>query len=178
MEHADHVFLLREGVMDAGETWADFGSGTGAFTLALADLLGVGGRIFSIDRDAGALHRQAQWMQARFPETQVVYIHADFTRAFEAAIPPLDGIVMANALHFVTREKQGEVLRKLRGYLKPGGRFILVEYNTDRGNPWVPYPLSYSRYAALAQQCGFQQTRFLAKVPSSFLNEFYSALSV
>jgi len=46
MEHADHVFLLREGVMDAGETWADFGSGTGAFTLALADLLGVGGKDF------------------------------------------------------------------------------------------------------------------------------------
>lgn len=178
MEHDDHVFLLREGVKGAGETWADFGSGTGAFTLALADLLGMGGRIFSIDRDAEALHQQEQRMQARFPRTQVVYIKADFTKALNVTIPPLDGIVMANALHFVSREKQGEVLRKLRGYLKPRGHFILVEYNTDRGNPWVPYPLSYSRYAALAEKCGFQQTRLLAKVPSSFLNEFYSALSV
>ena len=44
MEHPDHVALLRPGVPPGG-AWADIGAGEGAFTLALADLLGPGGSI-------------------------------------------------------------------------------------------------------------------------------------
>jgi len=38
MDHKDHVNLLRNGITNAGGVWADFGSGQGAFTLALAEL--------------------------------------------------------------------------------------------------------------------------------------------
>ena len=41
MNHEDHVRLLRKGIVEPGGVWADFGSGAGAFTLALADLLGT-----------------------------------------------------------------------------------------------------------------------------------------
>ena len=41
MDHTDHVNLLRDAV-GLGGTWADFGSGTGAFTLALAELIDAG----------------------------------------------------------------------------------------------------------------------------------------
>ena len=37
MDHTDHVNLIRAGVSTGG-VWADFGSGGGAFTLALADV--------------------------------------------------------------------------------------------------------------------------------------------
>ena len=50
--------LLRGGVPIPGGVWADFGSGDGAFTLALADLLGPGARICSVDREAHSLARQ------------------------------------------------------------------------------------------------------------------------
>jgi hypothetical protein len=46
MNHTDHVALLARGVrQDEGGTWADLGAGTGAFTLALADLIGPHGVI-------------------------------------------------------------------------------------------------------------------------------------
>ncbi len=83
---------------------------------------------------------------------------------------------MANSLHFV-REKN-TVVQLIRSYLRPGGRLILVEYNTDRGNMWVPYPLSYSTWETLAQQNGFTSTRLLATRPSRFLGEMYSAVSL
>src|SRR5215467_14990134 len=95
MEHADHVELIRDGVVPG--VWAELGSGSGAFTLALADLLGQDARIVSVDRDGGALRRQRESMETRFPTAIVDYIRGDFTRALD--LRGLDGIVMANSLH-------------------------------------------------------------------------------
>ena len=173
MNHSDHVNLLRAGVPATGGVWADLGSGGGAFTLALADLLGGAGEIYSIDKDAGALREQERAMRARFPNAVVHYRAADFTAPLD--MPPLDGVIIANALHFA-RDK-ARVLQSIKNYLRPDGRLILVEYNVDRGNTWVPYPLSYPTWETLAQRSGFASTQLLATVPSRFLGEIYSALS-
>jgi hypothetical protein len=82
---------------------------------------------------------------------------------------------MANALHFV-RDKR-PVVQLLCSYLKEDGRFLLVEYDTDRGNPWVPHPLSYFTWEKLARESGFQETELLATVPSRFLGRIFSAAS-
>jgi len=169
------VALLRAGVPGPGGTWADFSSGQGAFTLALAELLGPGSTLYSIDRDAGALRAQARLMTERFPGVTLHTVSADFTRQLAQALPALDGLVMANALHYVSDRDKPRVVQLLRGYLKPGGRWLMVEYNVDRGNPWVPHPLSYPTWETLARQCGFAHVRLLATRPSSFLKEFYSA---
>ena len=91
-------------------------------------------------------------------------------------LPPLDGVVMANALHFVRRKEA--VLDLIRSYLVPGGSFLLVEYNTNRGNLWVPHPISFRSWELLAARVGFASTRLLETVPSRFLGEIYSALSL
>jgi len=173
MNHADHVRLLCDGVTETGGTWADFGSGRGAFTLALADLIGLDGTIYSIDRSGEALRDQEREMKARFPGVTVHYRREDFNSPMK--LPALDGVVMANALHF-QRDKE-RTLGVVQSYLKPHGKLILVEYNTDRGNTWVPYPLSFDVWLRLAQRCGFSETRLLTRAPSSFLGEFYSAVS-
>ncbi len=174
MDHRDHVALIRAGVTGAGDVWAELGSGSGAFTLALAELLGPGGTIHSIDRDAGALRQQARALTERFPAVMVHQLVADFSKPLE--LPPLDGILMANALHF-QRDKSG-VLGLVRGALRTGGRFVLVEYDTDRGNPWVPYPLSIVTWRSLAADSGFRETREIARVPSRFLGAIYAAVSL
>ncbi|MFW6097963.1 MAG: class I SAM-dependent methyltransferase [Chloroflexota bacterium] len=174
MNHADHVALIRDGVPGPGGTWADFGSGTGAFSLALAELIGSQATLYAIDRDKGTLRRQEEAMRRRFPALQVHYLAADYTRPLD--LPPLDGVVMANALHF-QRHKDGAVQR-IYSYLRPGGRLILVEYNVDRGNPWVPHPLSFQSWETVAQRNGFVDTRLMATRPSRFLQEIYAAVSL
>jgi ubiquinone/menaquinone biosynthesis C-methylase UbiE len=174
MNHDDHVRLLRGGIAEPGGVWADLGSGAGAFTLALADLIGPTGEIYSVDKDRGVLREQEKAMRARFPATKAQYLTADIAQLLE--LPALDGVVMANSLHF-QREK-GPVLQLVRGYLRPGGRLILVEYNVDRGNLWVPYPLSYGTWEKLAGQNSFTSTKLLATQPSSWLHEIFSALSL
>ncbi|HKP52559.1 MAG TPA: class I SAM-dependent methyltransferase [Chloroflexia bacterium] len=176
MTHEDHLDLLRGGIPGPGGLWADFGSGTGAFTLALAELIGPTGHIYSVDTDRGALKEQERSIRARFPELSFHYqaIAADFT--YRLDLPALDGVVMANSLHYVRHKDP--VLQLIKSYLRPGGRLILVEYNADHGNPWVPHPLSYPTWEATARRNGFASTHLLATVPSRFLREIYSAMSL
>lgn len=173
MNHDDHVALLRGGIETTGGVWADFGSGTGAFTLALADLIGPTGVITSIDLDRSALAQQERSMLTRFPDTIVHYRPADFTRPID--LPTLDGIIMANSLHFHQRPEP--IVQLLKSYLRPHGRFILIEYNVEQGNSAVPYPVSYTQWEKLAARCGFSNTQLLLTRPSRFLNEIYSAVS-
>jgi ubiquinone/menaquinone biosynthesis C-methylase UbiE len=175
MNHEDHVALLRGGIETIGGVWADFGSGTGAFTLALADLIGPTGVIYSIDRDRSALAQQERSMLARFPHTIVHYCPADFTRPIRASVPELDGIVMANSLHL--QRDQESVVQLVKRYLHPYGRLILIEYNIEQGNSAVPYPVSYRMWETLAKRCGFTHTQLLLTRPSRFLKEIYSAVS-
>jgi len=81
--------------------------------------------------------------------------------------------VMANSLHFF-KDKE-KVLRHVRSFLKMNGVLLLIEYNVDSGNMWVPYPLSFDTYRSLAPQAGFSEPSLLATAPSRFLREFYSA---
>jgi ubiquinone/menaquinone biosynthesis C-methylase UbiE len=174
MEHHEHVQLILPGI--TGRSWAELGSGRGAFALALAEILGPAGRIYSVDRDPSALGIQQDLLQARFPAVDVTYIHADFTRPLD--LPLLDGILMANSLHFIPYAKQAALLARAKAYLRPGGRMIIVEYDTNRGNMWVPHPFQYERWEKMAAQAGFIQTRQLAYRPGGFLNGMYSAVSI
>ena len=175
MNHLDHVNLLRNGVPRPGAggdtVWADFGSGTGAFTLALADLLGPSVTIHSIDRDRSALQRQKQALRSRFPQVTTHYHPIDYAQQLD--LPTLDGLVIANALHF--QENKQPVVELLRTYLRSGGRFIIVEYDTDRGNRWVPFPISYARWQQLARRCGLSDATLLHRRPSRFLGSIYAA---
>jgi ubiquinone/menaquinone biosynthesis C-methylase UbiE len=175
VDHADHVALLEGGVaQDEGGIWADLGAGTGAFTLALADLLGPHGLIHAIDSDRAALAELRSAFVSSTPHAEVRTRHADFTRVLDLA--ELDGIVMANSLHFV--EDKAPVLAQIRGYLKARGRLVVVEYESDRGNEWVPYPMRFATWSRIATDAGFTDTRKLAEVPSRFLGAIYSALSL
>jgi ubiquinone/menaquinone biosynthesis C-methylase UbiE len=175
MDHADHVHLIRDGVIDRPGAWADLGSGHGAFTLALADLLGPNGTIVSVDRDATALAAQRSEMTRRFPETRVDHRVADFGMPID--LPPLDGMVMANSLHFIRDADKPAVLDGLLSHLRPGGRFVLVEYDADAGNHWVPYPLSFATWRGRAQSIGLSAPRSIGRVPSRFLGAIYAAVA-
>ena len=172
MKSGDLIALLHGGVSAKGGRWADLGAGEGAFTLALAELLGPGAHITAVDRDAGALLRLRDEVR-RYPATGLQILTADFTRPL--ALTGLDGIVMANSLHFV--RNKAPVLASVREMLRPGGTLLIVEYGADRGNPWVPHPFSYPSWERLATEAGFDGTRLLKTIPSRFLGTLYSAAS-
>lgn len=165
--------LVTSAVAGCGGVWADLGCGDGVFTRLLCELLEPGSRVYAVDKDQHALRRLSRNLEGRCQDVSVQSIHADFTRPL--SLPPLDGLVMANSLHFV-QDKRPLVVR-LVDLLAPGGRFVVVEYNARRGNYAVPYPLPADAFLELALQCGLSDPRIVARAPSSFLGEMYTGLA-
>jgi SAM-dependent methyltransferase len=170
MTHPDHVRLIQKAVTPG--IWADFGSGEGAFTLALRDAGGDEIKIYSVDKDAQKLQKQAILFNIFFPDSHVHYLHEDIAKPLD--LPLLDGIVMANVLHYFVDPVQ--ILKQISGYLKEKGKLIVIEYNADKGNVWVPYPISFERLKTIAPDAGLSDPEFLDKEPSQFLKEIYSAV--
>ena len=172
MDHRDHVNLLHPAKLIPGGSWADLGAGSGAFTLALRELLEAQASIYAVDRELARLGELERAWRARFGDATALHLlQADFTRPLD--LPALDGLLMANSLHFY--KDKVSVLRQVGRLLKPGGRLLVVEYAVDVGNVWVPYPFSFEKFQVLARQAGFSPPRLLATHPSSFLRGFYSA---
>lgn len=165
MDRAEMVTLIQDGVPPGPGTWADLGAGTGNFTWALSELLAPESVIYAVDRDARAIQHQQALIDSTTPAVAIRPMQADFTQPLK--LPHLDGILMANALHFI--RDQPRVLRDVLGYLAPGGRFLLVEYAVESPLRYVPYPVPLTRFAALAADSGLTVPRLVRtrRSPSS-----------
>jgi SAM-dependent methyltransferase len=190
MEIDDAVALLAPAVPSAttrGATWADLGAGRGTFTRALAALLGAGGRVYAVDRDPSAVAALARLPRggrgaaggAANGTAEVTAVLADFAApdAPQAlGLPPLDGALLANALHFVPADDQPAVLARLARRLRPAGRLVVVEYEARRPSRWVPYPVSSERLRAITPAGMTTPVRVAAR-PSAFGGSMYVAWS-
>lgn len=177
MKHEEAVDLVADAAGGRDGLWADLGAGSGAFTRALAAVLPAESRIFAIDRDPDAVAALAAWASAHAP--QVTALTADLTRALDLAAlvgGPLDGILLANALHFM--RDHDSVLARLVKSLRPDGRVVLIEYDRRESSRWVPYPIPISRLPALAAGAGLSPFTVTASRPSMYQGILYAAFAV
>ena len=136
--------------------WADLGCGDGTFTFALAQFLPPGSTIEAIDL------RTTIKRQTTANGVTILPRKADFVKD-ELGLADLDGILMANSLHYV--RDQPALLKRLR----PTSAFLLIEYDTDRATPvWVPYPVSFASASKLLPAAGWTSIARLGTRPSAF----------
>jgi ubiquinone/menaquinone biosynthesis C-methylase UbiE len=156
MELATAARLIETGIeKNKIQTWTDLGAGSGMFTNALSKLLPNGSTIIAVDQKPSKIN-VANGIHLRT-------IAGDFTKL---DLEKVDGIVMANSLHYV--QNQQAFIEKLA---TKTNRLILVEYNTDRGNQWVPYPISFNKLTS------FVEATQIGSEPSQYHKEgIYSAL--
>jgi len=149
--------------------WADLGSGSGLFTLALAGILQPGSSIYAVDKKTS--------LKQQLTPNQITIqpIKADFEKQ-DLVLHDLDGIVMANSFHYI-KDKRA-LLQRLKPLLRPKHFFLIVEYDTDKPVPtWVPYPLSFPALQSLFHATGYSKITRLADQPSIYnRNNIYSAL--
>jgi SAM-dependent methyltransferase len=180
MNIADAVEMIRDAVGVSAGVWADLGAGTGTFTRALTEVLGAGSTVYAVDGDARAVRALRELASSNSGNVLVTAVHADFKRPLE--LPglvredaQLDGILLANALHFVPDAER--VLSGLVRQLRRGGRVVVVEYDRRAASQWVPYPIPASRWPRLAESAGLTEPTITATRPSSYAGILYTGVA-
>lgn len=88
----------------------------------------------------------------------------------------LDGILLANSLHYVPEPEH--VVARWVSRLRLEGRVVFVEYDRRAANRWVPYPISPQKLATIAASAGLSDPIVTATSPSAFSGRLYVAYSV
>ena len=88
----------------------------------------------------------------------------------------LDGILMANSLHYV--ENQTAFIRECESHMNLRRHFLLVEYDTSEASRWIPYPVSQSRLTTLFERAGYSSIRVLRSRPSIYRRASLYAVAV
>lgn len=120
------------------QVWADLGCGSGTFTYALANLLAAQSKIFAVDSTN-------QVLDTTISNIDIEFVRADFSQGL--SLKNLDGILMANSLHFI-KDKMS-LIDSFKQSFKEHPQYLIVEYDTASANPWVPYPIKYDELQTL-----------------------------
>ena len=175
MDAREAARLIAPGV--SGRIWADLGAGRGTFTIALASLLGPSGRVYSVERDAGAIDALLRLARQRGHDEHALIevIHADFATT-RLVVEDLDGILMANSLHYVVADEQPPLLARVANNLRSGGVILIVEYDNRPRSRWVPYPIAFERLSTVALHAGLPKPELIGRRESAFGGTMYGAL--
>ena len=160
MELKEAVEFIRPALwqLETDRIWADLGSGDGLFSRALATLLTPGSTIHAVDK---TYHE----IEPSINGNTIVFHPLDFT---EGVLPfaQLDGILMANSLHFVKDKRS--LISNLRNFLRPGGQLLVIEYELEKGNQWIPYPIPYISLEIQMKESGFSQVEWIGERKSLY----------
>ncbi len=141
-----------------GQVWVDLGCGNGLFTRALATLLKEKSTVHAIDKSK-------QIFEPAHHGNSIVFHRMDFVTD-DLPMTELNGVLMANSLHFVSNKH--DFLLRLKKHLRHEGQLLIIEYEWDKGNAWVPYPIPYHSLKLLLTQLGFKNIAFIGERPSIY----------
>lgn len=159
MDIKDAIDLIKTGLSDKTDSiWADLGCGSGTFTKALVALLGDQSKVFAVDKEM-------QRFNVSDEKKEIKFVRLDFLRE-QLPFFNLDGILMANALHYV--KDKAHFITALKNHVKPGGQIIIVEYDTELSNQWVPYPISYRKLVEAFSSLGLSNIKKIGERDSIY----------
>ena len=110
-----------------GDIVADLGAGPGVFSWPFARAVAPGGAVYAVEVDKGYLPH----LERRAKEQGLTNVKP-LLGAFEDPRLPekVDLAFFHDVLHHI--EKRAEYLKKVAGYLKPGGRIAVIELDATR----------------------------------------------
>jgi ubiquinone/menaquinone biosynthesis C-methylase UbiE len=119
--------------LEPGQLVADIGAGTGIFSVPLARAVRPGGRVFSVEVDPGFL----PLIRAKAGQGNVDNIQPVLGQFEDPRLPrgDMDVVFFHDVLHHI--QGRAEYLQAVAGYVKPGGRVVVVDY--DSNVPGVPH---------------------------------------
>ena len=106
---------------------ADFGSGSGAYSIALAEIVGESGKVYAVEIQKDLLTRlQAEAEQKNITNIEFVWGDIDDVDGSNMRDNSVDRLVVANTLFQV--EDRDNCIAEARRVLRPGGKLLLVDW--------------------------------------------------
>lgn len=107
---------------------ADFGSGSGAYALAIADRLQGSGTVYAIDIQRDLLRRIHNEAARRgYKNVEVIWADLEAPRASKLADASIDLVLISNLLFQVP--DKGPLLREARRIVKGGGHVVVIDWS-------------------------------------------------
>jgi ubiquinone/menaquinone biosynthesis C-methylase UbiE len=130
--------VMRTLAFRPGERVVDLGAGSGYFTIPIARAVGPGGIVWAVD----VFQEMLDFIERRIAVERLDNIRLFQTSREELNLPDgnLDTILMSDMLHYVP--DRVPLLRKLKPFLRPGGRMAVLEFTPKpmAERPWGPAP--------------------------------------
>ena len=148
---------------------ADLGSGSGLFTRPLAKAVVPDGVVYAIDVDAALL----KIVERSAKEAGIANVSTVLAATDDPKLPePVDLIFICDTLHHIGN--QGAYLKKLRQYLKPGGRVAVIDFSERWPEGHEPMRYSLDQLEVWMKDAGFARTQSIDWLDNSFF-VFYQA---
>jgi ubiquinone/menaquinone biosynthesis C-methylase UbiE len=160
-------------------TVLDMGSGPGMYSIAMAKIIGDGGRVYAADLWAEGVERLRERIERR-RVSNISPIVADVSRTLPLPGESMDLILMATVLHDLKEAGvQDGALAEARRLLKRHGIFAVVEFKKVPGPPGPPISirLSPDDVTALVEPFGFARTGLHEIGPYNYLMTFVPKLA-
>ena len=123
---------VRRAGFKEGMRIADFGSGSGSYTLALSELVGSSGRVYAVDVQRDLLTRiQNEASQKSLNNIEVVWSDIENVDGVSIRDGLLDGVIISNTL-FQTENKHN-VIKEAWRVLKPSGMLVIIDWTDSHG---------------------------------------------
>ncbi|MDP3965173.1 MAG: methyltransferase domain-containing protein [bacterium] len=139
---------------------ADFGSGGGAYTLAIAESLTNSGHVYAIDVQRDLLRKTKNEAHKRgYKNVEIIWGDLEYAGAAKIADGALDVVLISNLL-FQINDKNA-VLAEARRVLKPSGRLVIIDWSDSFGGmgPQEVDVVTKEATESLALSCGFEHVR-------------------
>ncbi|MDP3646057.1 MAG: class I SAM-dependent methyltransferase [bacterium] len=146
--------------LDHGMKVADFGSGSGHYTIAIAEQLQNSGHVYAIDVQRDLLKRtHNEAAKLGLKNVSVIWGDLEASGSTKIANHHIDLVLISNTLFQI--EEKAAVIEEARRILKPTGRLVLIDWSDSFGGmgPHKNDVLKKEAALTLAKSGGFELVR-------------------
>jgi ubiquinone/menaquinone biosynthesis C-methylase UbiE len=139
-----------------GMVIADFGSGSGAYVLAIAELLAGSGKVYAVDVQKDLLRRtHNEAIKRGFSSVHILWGDLEKPYGSKLADKSCDVVLISNLLFQV--EDKREVMREAKRVLRPRGTLAIIDWQESFGGlgPIKEHVFDKSSALSVASATGF-----------------------
>lgn len=159
---SDPEKVIEQVKVGEGMIVADFGSGAGFYTLALARKVGPYGRVFAIDAHPEYLRKvKNEAVKSGHQQVEVIQGDLETPKGSGLVSASVDRIVIANTLF--TLENLDQIVLEAKRVLKHNGKVVVIDWNESYGQigPHPEHVVSKDEARHIFEKEGFRLESFV-----------------